>query len=124
MRETFADELQKHSMPKDTVDEVFQNLAKNDTARYIDADALLKKILYGNSDSIVLRGYAAELVKAMPTADVVAVVRCKDCKHKVLTSDGEYNPEDIVCDYFASDGFCENDFCSYGERIDKTEYSD
>jgi hypothetical protein len=40
-------------------------------ARYIDADSLLKKIWYDNSDSIVLRSYAAELVKAMPTADVV-----------------------------------------------------
>ena len=40
-------------------------------SRYIDADSLLKKIWYDNSDSIVLRSYAAELVKAMPTADVV-----------------------------------------------------
>ena len=50
------------------------------------------------------------------TADVVEVVRCKNCKHKVRTSDGEYNPEDIVCDYHMSDGFDENDYCSYGER--------
>ena len=44
------------------------------------------------------------------------VVRCKDCKHKVTTKDGEYNPEDIVCDYWMSDGLEETDFCSYGER--------
>lgn len=49
-------------------------------------------------------------------AGYVKVVRCKDCKHKVRTSDGEYNPEDIVCDYHMSDGFDENDYCSYGER--------
>lgn len=46
----------------------------------------------------------------------IDLVRCKNCRHKVRTSDGEYNPEDIVCDYHMSDGFNENDYCSYGER--------
>lgn len=50
--------------------------------------------------------------------DTVEVVRCKDCKYKVVTSDGEYNPNDIVCDYHASDGFDSYDFCSYGEKLD------
>ena len=44
------------------------------------------------------------------------LVRCKDCRHKVVTKDGEYNEEDIVCDYWLSDGLDSNDFCSYGER--------
>lgn len=48
--------------------------------------------------------------------NVKVVVRCKDCKHKVTTKDGEYNPEDIVCDYWATDGLEETDYCSYGER--------
>lgn len=48
--------------------------------------------------------------------DVVKVVRCKDCKHKVVTEDGEYDPEDIVCEYWMSDGLNSNDYCSYGER--------
>ena len=52
----------------------------------------------------------------VPAADVVAVVRCKDCKHCVLTVDGEYNPEDIVCDWWATDGLKADGFCSYGER--------
>lgn len=51
-----------------------------------------------------------------PPADVVEVVRCKDCKHCVLTDEGECNPEDIVCDYFMTDGMQANDYCSYGER--------
>ena len=51
-----------------------------------------------------------------PIYDMVDVVRCKDCKHKVVTKDGEYNPEDIVCDYWATDGLYEIDYCSYGER--------
>ena len=44
------------------------------------------------------------------------LVRCKDCKYKVVTEDGEWNPEDIVCDYWASDGLEADDFCSRGER--------
>lgn len=50
------------------------------------------------------------------SADAVQVVRCKDCKYKVTTEDAEYNPEDIVCDYWDTDGLEETDFCSYGER--------
>ena len=46
------------------------------------------------------------------------LVQCKDCKYKVVTDDGEYNPEDIVCNYWDSDGLSENDYCSYGERKD------
>lgn len=48
--------------------------------------------------------------------EYASVVRCKDCRHRVFTKDGESNPHDIVCDYHMSDGFDETDFCSYGER--------
>jgi hypothetical protein len=52
----------------------------------------------------------------IPTADVVEVVRCKDCIYKTVTEDGEYNPEDIVCEYHMSDGFDSDDYCSFGKR--------
>lgn len=55
------------------------------------------------------------------SAPEIDLVRCKDCKYKTRTSDGEYNPEDIVCGYHMSDGFDENDYCSYGEREAKNE---
>ena len=58
------------------------------------------------------------IAKNCPTVDAVEVVRCNDCKHKVTTEDGEYDPEDIVCNYWMSDGLTEKDFCSYGERKD------
>jgi hypothetical protein len=51
--------------------------------------------------------------------DVVQVVRCKDCKHLVLTDEGEHNPNDCVCDYWMTDGLNDNDFCYYGERKEK-----
>lgn len=55
-------------------------------------------------------------VEQMPAVDAVEVVRCRDCKHLVLTAEGEHNPCDCVCDYWMSDGLNDNDFCSYGER--------
>ena len=58
--------------------------------------------------------------KDTPTADVVEVVRCKDCIYKTVTEDGEYNPDDIVCGYHMSDGFSADDFCSFGKRKDDT----
>lgn len=54
-----------------------------------------------------------------PTADVVEVVRCKDCKHY------HKGKESTICDYdycdilYYCDGThrtaCERDFCNYGE---------
>lgn len=58
------------------------------------------------------------LIDDAPTVDAVEVVRCRDCKHLVLTAEGEHNPCDCVCDYWQTDGLNDNDFCSYGERMD------
>lgn len=55
-------------------------------------------------------------IETIPTADVVEVVRCKDC---VYWENGkDYSP---YCNHFASalNDTVEDDFCSYGER--KTE---
>ena len=46
-------------------------------------------------------------VKTLPSADVVPVVRCRDCKH--LYKDGE-------CPLRTWYTHVEDDFCSYGER--------
>ena len=89
---------------------------------------------------------AARVIRTMPTADVVEVVRCKDCIHFqpcfVMTADGErrpYTEEEILkgkmvtgdvgincgsrCERFGyweenkiPVWYSENDFCSYGER--------
>ena len=55
-------------------------------------------------------------VKRLQPADVVEVVRCKNCKHKIVDENGEYNPENIVCFYWQFDGLTENDFCSQGKK--------
>lgn len=56
-------------------------------------------------------------ITEIPTADVVKVVRCKDCKYYKQNS---YNPnEDMMCmcwcDWLPTDP---DDFCSYGELKD------
>ena len=59
-------------------------------------------------------GNLTEVGKAIMLAN--SIVHCKDCKYKVETEDGEWNPEDIVCDYWASDGLEADDFCSKGVK--------
>lgn len=59
----------------------------------------------------------------VPAADVVEVVRCKDCKYSV-----KYNCKNDACYSFTicrrrdgySEGVEEDDFCSYGERKEET----
>ena len=94
-------------------------------ARYIDADKFkrdLNQSLKGYrrlDEKCAVMNCIVELDE-QPTADVVEVVRCRDCKHNVANwkhdeLDGtDYT--DIVCDYFMTDGMYPNDYCSYGER--------
>ena len=91
-------------------------------ARYIDAEQAihliendaLSQIYYSKSDAI-------DCINATPTADVVEVVRCNDCKHwrkKAFDPIVEHNIGECHCahwenDYFSYETF-DNDFCSYG----------
>lgn len=53
----------------------------------------------------------ADRLERLKSADVVEVVRCKDCKH--------YDPYDQTERFYCYDGIegcLPNDFCSYGER--------
>lgn len=82
---------------------------------YIERDLILTKNMCGNANPITYRTYAEELIRSIPAADVVEIVRCKDCKHFLF--DTEYCKEH-------NRGYCEfdntiktrNHFCSYGER--------
>lgn len=44
---------------------------------YIDKEELLKRNMYGNSNSIIHRTYVEELVKSLEAADVKEVVHAK-----------------------------------------------
>ena len=78
--------------------------------RYIDADDFRKNAYYADTD-IDIGVYVAE----HGYADVVEVVRCKDCKHTQITQDGT-----IIC-LMNSALWSVDDmhFCSYGERIEE-----
>lgn len=68
-----------------------KNGGRKTMSRYIDADALYQTIdawrkklelTYGEVDDYVeCLGDVLDLVNEQPTADVVEVVHCKDCKH-------------------------------------------
>ena len=62
-------------------------------------------------------------IESIPAADVVEVVRCKDCKHSGGYCFGTSHEETLACFDIEEDGFARmvtrvnpNDFCSYGER--------
>lgn len=82
--------------------------------RYIDAD----KIPY--TDLSEGRGVCwvtfMDWIKKMPTADVVEVVRCKDCKNRIFDKSRNL----FYCQmYYGMGNVSDNNYCSYGERADK-----
>lgn len=89
--------------------------------RYIDADAFLKKIKrFSLSNGTTLgkhSGVADEIIDVLmaePTANVVEVVRCKDCK---FFKYGDYCTEGKM-----EHSRCrEEDFCSCGKRKEDTK---
>lgn len=80
-------------------------------SRYIDADKLQEafKELHGGKRSL--------LIDTEPTADVVEVVRCKDCKFYEIYPNGANG--DCINKIDAFNTFYPNDFCSFGERKDE-----
>ena len=90
-------------------------------SRYIDKEKLKaelrKKIeLSHKAKRAVIEEDFEDIINDMPTADVVEVVRCKDCIYHIA----EYCTRDIKgrtnMFYMTAD-----DFCSYGERKDGAE---
>ena len=93
-------------------------------ARYIDKELLLQDI----SESVVftvrdaktspeLRGARKILdrIEVAPTADVVEVVRCKDCEFAIPDESSPY-----FC-IFINQPCASNDFCSRGIRKEQKE---
>ena len=74
--------------------------------RYIDREDLLKNLKQFAPE--YLKPLIVSLIEKQPTADVVEVVRCKDCT--------EWDKDECECSHWY--GFREDDYCSYGERMD------
>ena len=75
--------------------------------KLIDADALSIEFIHRMDyyDDIL------EIIEEMPEA----VMRCGDCRYNYGNATGrEYNPYDIVCSYFDTDGMEASDYCSRG----------
>ena len=64
-----------------------------------------------------LRELKMYVVHAVPTADVVEVVRCKDCKYGEV--DNADFPNQYFCNHHGCDWNDENHFCGYGELKNK-----
>ena len=99
-------------------------------AEYIEREALMKNfcgydltkcVKYGNesaeqqhdSYSTMMMYEIADEIEDAPTADVVSVIRCKECKQ------GEVDDPDFPDQYYchAGCGWNNGDFyCAYGER--------
>ena len=80
-------------------------------SRYIDADKYKKDLIQLG----FLPALVARALDNQPTADVVEVVRCKDCQHRYVPCRcalwyGTANDKE----YFSERG--EDFYCSYGER--------
>jgi hypothetical protein len=84
--------------------------------RYIDADALLEKL----RNDLPFKASVKRVLMQAPTADVVEVVRCNECKHcAVINGHSAYavcRLTDFV--FFSFETDTRKHFCAYGERKD------
>ena len=83
---------------------------------YIEREALLKRLC--DSDPANMEDYYYNAIKEAPAADVVEVVRCKDCKHYSFAQSINRYECNIFNGAYEFIGYPTkpNDFCSYGER--------
>ena len=60
--------------------------------------------------------WAYKAVEEVPAEDVVTVVRCKDCKHRIYDESRDF----LYCEmYYGMGSVMDNNYCSFGERADK-----
>ena len=81
-------------------------------SRYVDMDKVYETARKYHKDfaqSIADLTSLREVLEDTPTADVVEVVRCKDCK---------YHHDNLMCDEYSTI-MKDSDFCSYGQRKDE-----
>ena len=85
-------------------------------SRYVNVDELLNRL----PDDLPYKASVKRVLTQAPTADVVEVVRCKDCKYWD-TRDSEGIQGICLCGekdfYYGSEFYpFADDYCSYGER--------
>ena len=80
-------------------------------AEYIEREALLRML----PEDLPYKGSVKRVLMQAPTADVVEVVRCKDCKYFTKEMIGG-DLECICACAFAMINIDPDRYCSYGER--------
>jgi len=93
--------------------------------RYIDADKAKEKLgvvrgayscfLEEDRPYYEVLSETIKMINEMPIADVIEVVRCKDCKYMTEHYDVDGNAPYWTCSEWDS-GTDYDGFCSYGER--------
>lgn len=86
------------------------------TNQYIEREAAKRELLFWavsmNHPEYLIKDDALHIIDSFPAADVVEVVRCRECKY--------CDPEKGHCDHPMGTAAPlkrkPNDFCSYGER--------
>lgn len=82
-------------------------------AEYISRDAALEYAERDNNFQLVI---PRETIEKIPAADVVAVTRCKDCKHKGWVQEPCHGRSVDYCRVWdCTLRNLESTFCSYGE---------
>lgn len=61
---------------------------------------------------------AVKALSALPSADVVEVVRCKDCKYYQFADNRAFGFPVKRCEWTGFEDVDDDDFCSRGERKD------
>lgn len=105
-------------------------------AQYIDREAAVKLLRnqahealeYSNTECDVLSSVSDEL-EDFPPADVVPVVRCKDCRYSRPRTAAEKEvlfENVVICTYFSHEYLpkWEDDFCSEGVRKEASNGGD
>lgn len=92
-------------------------------AEYIEREVALKIVTDMMCDcKVTHKGRAiGRNIKQIPIADVVEVVRCKDCEHIRLIGKTPFAVRVCTHNKGLGDNVRENDFCSYGERKEGAE---
>ena len=92
---------------------------------YINRDALLQEIEQERRASknsfprqYFVVGDVLTCIRTAPAADVVEVVRCKNCRYYPTT---KVNEKGFLICPASSMEITEADYCSYGERMDKED---
>lgn len=84
--------------------------------RCIDAELLLTDNTYEWFDDWGNYTSAGKAIAEAPTADVVEVVRCKDCEYGEI--DDIDIPSQYLCHYEGYSWNDENHYCSYGKKVE------